>query len=96
MPTVTSSTSVLAGARDINATHMVFAYQDLAGKIATLVSFMNAATSAISALNVAVSAINTAGASAAASGVTWSAFSGALPSSLLLKSYPGTIANFKA
>ena len=96
MPTVTSSTSVLAGARDVNGTHMMFAYQDVAGKIATLVSFMNAATSAISALNVAVSAINAAGVSAAASGVTWSAFSGALTSSLLLNSYPGTFANFTA
>ena len=96
MPVVTSSTSVLAGARDINATHMAFAYQDLAGKVATLVSFMNAAVSAISALNVAVSAINAAGVSAAGSGVTWSAFSGALTSSLLLNSYPGNVANFTA
>ena len=93
---VTSSTSVLAGAREINTTHMAFAYQDLAGKIATLVSFMNAATSAISTLNVAVSALNAAGVSAAASAVTWSAFSATPTSSLLLNSYPGTIANFTA
>lgn len=92
----TSSTSVLGGAREVNATHMVLAYQDLAGKVATLVSFMNAATSAISALNVAVSMFNAAGASAAGSGVTWSAFSGALTSSILLNSYPGTFANFTA
>ena len=93
---VTSSTSVLAGAREINATHMAFAYQDLAGKVATLVSFMNAATSAISALNVAVSALNAAGASAAGSGITWSALSGTLTSSILLNSYPGTVINFTA
>ncbi len=93
---VTSSISVLAGARAINATHMAFAYEDLAGKVATLVSFMNAATSAISALNVAVSTLNAAGASAAASGLTWSALSGALTSSILLNSYPGTVVNFTA
>jgi hypothetical protein len=75
---------------------MAFAYQDLAGKVATLISFMNAGTSAISALNVAVSALNAAGASAAGSGITWSAFSGTLTSSILLTSYPGVVANFTA
>lgn len=96
MPTATSSTSVLAGARDVNAAHLIFSYQDLAGKVATLVSFMNAATSAISALNVAVSALNAGAISAANSAVTWSAFSTTPTSSIVLGSYPGNVANFTA
>lgn len=96
MPTATSSTSVLAGARDINMSHLMLAYEDLGGKVAGLISFMNAAVSAISALNVAVSTLNAAAVSAAGSGVTWSALSTAPTSSILLNSYTGTATNFRA
>ena len=105
MPTVTSSISVLAGARDINRAHMIFAYEDLAGKVATLISAQNAILSAmtsyatsISALNVEVSAIvSFMSAAVTASQVSGLSHAATAPVSLtaLLTSY-GVLSNFKA
>lgn len=104
MPTVTSSISPLAGAREINATHLVFSYEDLAGKIANLISGHNAILSAmtsyatsISALNVEVSAlISFVSAAVTASQVSGLSHVATAPVSLaaLLTSY-GVLSNFK-
>mgnify|MGYP001576056482 FL=1 len=84
LPQVTSSTSTLKGAREFNQTHMVTAYQDVAGKIAALVS-------AVNILNVSVSNIYSALISANASGVTFSVFSAVTLSATL-----GSISNFSS
>ena len=97
MPLAFSSTSVLGGARDLNTGNpLVFGSEDIGGKLATLLSFMNAATSAISALNVAVSALNAAAISAANSALTWSAFSTTPTSSIVLASYTGVFSNLRS
>jgi hypothetical protein len=91
-----SSTSPLQGARDVNTGNpLAIATEDLAGKVAYLVSFANMATSALSYLTAQVSALNAAAVSAAASAATWSAFSTA-PSALIgLGSFAGTFSNFR-
>ena len=96
MPAVFSSTAVLVGARDFNRTNRPTAQEDVGGKIAFLLSAVNALVSSVSALNVAVSALNAAAVSAAGSAVTWSAFSTAPTSSILLTSYFGTFSNFRS
>ena len=93
---VVSSTSPLAGAREVNMMHMIAAYEDLGGKIAFCISAVNALVSSVSTLNTAVSAINAALVSAANSAVTLSAFSTAPTSTLVLGSYFGTFSNFKS
>lgn len=84
LPQVTSSTSTLKGARNINYIHMQTAYEDLGGKVAALIS-------AVNILNVSVSNIYSALISANASGVTFSVFSGVTLSATL-----GTISNFSS
>lgn len=69
MPYVVSSVSTLKGAREINAGGMPFAYHDLGGKVAQLIS-------AVAILNTTVSALGAAALSANASAVTFSALSG--------------------
>jgi len=98
MPAAAVSTaSPLAGARDLNQVHLVLAYEDMGNKIATLISFMNAAVSAISTLNVEVSNIMSALTSARNSGVTFSVFSAVtFTSTIALGSYAGTFSNLKA
>lgn len=93
---VLSTTSVLTGARDFNAEQGLVGIQDPGGKIAILISGFNALVSAVSALNVAVSALNVAAVSAATSAVTFSAFSTAPTSTILLNSYTGTLSNWTA
>lgn len=95
LPQAMSSTTNLVGALQINyALPPRAALQDLGGKVAMLISFMNAAVSAISVLNTEVAALNSAAVSAAGSGVTWSAFS-TVPSAVInLTSYTGTFSNF--
>jgi hypothetical protein len=66
-PQVFSSTATLAGATKLNRAHLIFAVQDLGGKL-------QAAISAINLLNTAVSTLQAAAVSAATSGATWSAF----------------------
>jgi hypothetical protein len=84
LPQVTSSTSTLKGAREVNYVHMAMAYQDVGGKIAALISSVNL-------LNTSVSSIYSALISANASGVTFSVFSG-----VTLSATAGTISNFSS
>jgi len=93
---VVSSTSPLTGAREVNYTNIIYAYEDLGGKLAFCISAINALVSSVSTLNVAVSAINAALVSAANSAVTLSAFSATPTSTLLLTSYFGTFSNFRS
>lgn len=97
MPQAFSSTSVLAGARDLNTGNpLVFGAEDMGGKIAQLLSFANLTTSALSFLTAAVSQLQAVAVSAAGSGLTFSAFSTA-PSALIgLGSFPGNWSNLKA
>lgn len=84
LPQVTSSTSTLKGARNVNYVHMQLAYEDLGGKVAALISSVNL-------LNTNVSAIYSALISANASGVTFSVFSG-----VTLSATAGSISNFSS
>jgi hypothetical protein len=65
-PQVFSSTATLAGATKLNRAHLIFAVQDLGGKLQAAISAINLLNTAVSALQAAVSA--------ATSGATWSAF----------------------
>ncbi len=98
---VTSSISVLKGALDVNYAHLIFAYQDLGGKVATLLSTVNALVSSVSTLNVSVSYIQTSiqqgilcAASFASAFSTVNLGSANATSTLLLTSYTGALRNF--
>lgn len=100
---VTSSVSPLAGVRDVNATHMMFAYQDLAGKVAVTVSTVNALVSAVSALNTQItymfSSLQLAmvcATSLASALSTANLGSNTAIATIALTSFPGTIVNFTA
>ena len=79
-----SSISTRAGVRDINNTNLALAQEDLAGKIAYLIS-------AVNILNTTVSLIQAATVSANASGVTFSALSGVTFTATM-----ATLSNFRA
>lgn len=97
LPQAMSSTAVLTGALQINyALPPRASIEDLGGKVAMLISFMNAAVSAISVLNTEVAALNSAAVSAATSGATWSAFSTAPSAVINLTSYSGAFSNFSS
>lgn len=67
--------ATLTGARDLNRVHRIFTKEDLGYKIETLISSMNNNNEIVSALVLAA-------VSASDSGVTWSAFSGFVTSTL--------------
>lgn len=103
MPQAFSSVSPLAGARDVNRITLPTAQEDLGGKVATLISTVNALVSAVSTLNTAVSFINVSiqrgivcAASFASAFSTGDIGSANATSTLLMTSYAGTFSNFRA
>ncbi len=88
------TSATLAGARDLNRVHRAAGQEDIGFKLEKIISSINALFSSVSALNTAVSALNAGAVSAAGSGVTWSAFSTAPTSSIVLSIT--AMSNFRA
>ena len=93
---VTSSIGIGQGVRNINGTHLMFSYEDLAGKLQILISAQNALVSAVSQLNTSVSQLQTGALCAfQANASLFSAYSGGIATStIVLGSFGGTLSNF--